>query len=111
KEIGQHIMRTCADSLKRVTLELGGKSPNIVFADADLAEAVPGTAWGIFGNQGEVCSAGSRIFVERAVYDDVLAGLVDEAKGIRIGSGFDPEVTMGPLVSSEQLERVQGYIA
>ena len=110
KEIGQHIMRTCADSLKRVTLELGGKSPNIVFADADLAEAVPGTAWGIFGNQGEVCSAGSRIFVERAVYDDVLAGLVDQAKDIRIGSGFDPEVTMGPLVSSEQRDRVKGYI-
>jgi len=110
KEIGQHIMRTCADSLKRVTLELGGKSPNIVFADADLAAAVTGSAWGIFGNQGEVCSAGSRIFVERPVYDEVLAGLVDEAKGIRIGSGFDPEVTMGPLVSSEQRDRVQGYI-
>jgi acyl-CoA reductase-like NAD-dependent aldehyde dehydrogenase len=93
-----------------VTLELGGKSPNIVFADADLAEAVPGSAWGIFGNHGEVCSAGSRIFVERAVYDDVLSGLVDAAKDIRIGSGFDPEVTMGPLVSAEQRDRVQGYI-
>ena len=103
-------MRTCADSLKRVTLELGGKSPNIVFADADLAAAVTGSAWGIFGNQGEVCSAGSRIFVERPVYDEVLAGLVDAAKGIRIGSGFDPEVTMGPLVSAEQRDRVQGYI-
>ncbi len=110
KEIGQHIMRTCADQLKRVTLELGGKSPNIVFADADLAEAVPGTAWGIFGNQGEVCSAGSRIFVERPVYDEVLSGIVDAAKDIRIGSGFDPEVTMGPLVSAEQRDRVQGYI-
>ena len=110
KAIGQHIMRTCADSLKRVTLELGGKSPNIVFADADLAEAIPGSAWGIFGNQGEVCSAGSRIFVERPVYDEVLAGMVDAAKEIKIGSGFDPDVTMGPLVSAKQRDRVQGYI-
>ena len=110
KAVGQHIMRLCADDLKRVTLELGGKSPNIVFADADLGEAVPGTALGIFGNQGEVCSAGSRIFVQRPVYDDVLAGLVDEARAIKLGSGLDPEVTMGPLVSAAQRERVEGYI-
>ena len=110
KAVGQHIMRLCADDLKRVTLELGGKSPNIVFADADLGEAVPGTATGIFGNQGEVCSAGSRIFVQRPVYDDVLAGLVDEAKAIKLGSGLDPDVTMGPLVSATQRERVEGYI-
>ncbi|CAN0367041.1 unnamed protein product, partial [Phaeothamnion confervicola] len=70
KEIGKLIMRTCADQLKRVTLELGGKSPNIVFADADLAVAVPGSCNGVFGNQGEVCSAGSRVFVERSIYDE-----------------------------------------
>lgn len=110
KVVGQRIMRLCADDLKRVTLELGGKSPNIVFADADLATAVPGTAEGIFGNQGEVCSAGSRIFVERSVYDEVLSGLVDEARAMTLGSGFDPDVTMGPLVSAAQRERVEGYI-
>ena len=104
------IQKNAADTLKRVTFELGGKSPNIVFADADLAEAVPGTALGIFGNQGEVCSAGSRIFVQRPVYDEVLAGLVDEAKALTLGSGLDPDVTMGPLVSAAQRERVEGYI-
>lgn len=111
KEIGKLIMRTCADQLKRVTLELGGKSPNIVFADAPLANAVPGTCNGIFGNQGEVCSAGSRVFVEAAVYDDVLAAFTAHAAGIRLGSGLDPATTMGPLVSAEQFERVTSYVA
>jgi acyl-CoA reductase-like NAD-dependent aldehyde dehydrogenase len=110
KEIGKLIMRTCADQLKRVTLELGGKSPNIVFADADLAAAVPGTCNGIFGNQGEVCSAGSRVFVERRVYDDVLSAMTAFAQDIRLGSGLDPATTMGPLVSQEQKERVEGYV-
>jgi acyl-CoA reductase-like NAD-dependent aldehyde dehydrogenase len=110
RDIGVLIMRTCADQLKRVTLELGGKSPNIVFADADLTRAIPGTAAGIFGNQGEVCSAGSRIFVEDAVYDDVLRGLVDEASALRLGSGLDPDTAMGPLVSAEQKARVESYI-
>ncbi len=110
KEIGKLIMRTCADQLKRVTLELGGKSPNIVFADADLAAAVPGTSNGVFGNQGEVCSAGSRVFVEAAVYDDVLEAMTGFAAGIRLGSGLDPDTTMGPLVSREQKERVEGYV-
>jgi betaine-aldehyde dehydrogenase len=110
KEIGVHIMRTCADQLKRVTLELGGKSPNIVFADASLDLAVPGTCNGIFGNQGEVCSAGSRVFVERGIYDDVLAAMVDHAREIRLGSGLDPQTTMGPLVSAEQRDRVNGYV-
>lgn len=110
KEIGKLIMRTCADQLKRVTLELGGKSPNIVFADARLAAAVPGTCNGIFGNQGEVCSAGSRVFVQRAVYDEVLAAMVSHAAGIRLGSGLDADTTMGPLVSAEQQQRVEGYV-
>jgi acyl-CoA reductase-like NAD-dependent aldehyde dehydrogenase len=103
-------MRTCADQLKRVTLELGGKSPNIVFADADLAAAVPGTSNGVFGNQGEVCSAGSRVFVEAAIYDEVLQAMTDFAGSIRLGSGLDPATTMGPLVSREQRDRVEGYI-
>jgi acyl-CoA reductase-like NAD-dependent aldehyde dehydrogenase len=110
KEVGKLIMRTAADSLKRVTLELGGKSPNIVFADADLAVAVPGTCNGVFGNQGEVCSAGSRVFVEASVYDDALAAMVDHAGTIRLGSGLDPDTTMGPLVSHEQQRRVEGYV-
>lgn len=110
RDVGVLIQRSCADQLKRVTLELGGKSPNIVYADADLASAVPGTCSGVFGNQGEVCSAGSRVFVERAIYDDVLAAMIAEAADIRLGSGLDPSTTMGPLVSAEQLDRVRGYI-
>lgn len=110
REIGVHVMRTCADQLKRVTLELGGKSPNIVFADATMELAIPGTCNGIFGNQGEVCSAGSRVFVESSVYDDVLVAMTDVAAGIRLGSGLDPETTMGPLVSGEQRDRVRGYV-
>jgi acyl-CoA reductase-like NAD-dependent aldehyde dehydrogenase len=81
-----------------------------VFADARLDEADPGTCNGVFGNQGEVCSAGSRVFVERAVYDDVLAAMVEHAGGIRLGSGLDPATTMGPLVSAEQRDRVNGYV-
>jgi acyl-CoA reductase-like NAD-dependent aldehyde dehydrogenase len=103
-------MREGADTLKRVTLELGGKSPNIVFSDALLDEAVPGTCSGIFWNQGEVCSAGSRIFVERPIYDDTLAAMVDIGSEVRLGRGLDPATTMGPLVSREQQERVLGYI-
>ncbi len=110
KEIGKLIMRTCADQLKRVTLELGGKSPNIVFADADLAAAVPGSCNGVFGNQGEVCSAGSRVFVERSIYDETLQAMTDHAATIRLGSGLDPATTMGPLVSAEQMGRVGDYI-
>ncbi|HEX2234896.1 MAG TPA: aldehyde dehydrogenase family protein [Actinomycetota bacterium] len=110
REVGVIVMREGADTLKRVTLELGGKSPNIVFSDALLDEAVPGTCSGIFWNQGEVCSAGSRIFVERAIYDDTLAAMVDIGSGVRLGRGLDPATTMGPLVSREQQERVLGYI-
>ena len=110
RDVGSLVMRTCADQLKRVTLELGGKSPNIVFADADMARAVPGTCNGIFGNQGEVCSAGSRVFVQRDVYDDVLAAMSSFAGSIRLGSGLDPQTTMGPLVSAEQRDRVESYV-
>ncbi len=108
--VGRHIQRTCADQLKRVTLELGGKSPNIVFGDAPIAEAIAGTAAGIFGNQGEVCSAGSRVFVHASVYDEVLDGMVEQAGAIRLGSGLDEATTMGPLVSAAQRDRVRSYV-
>src|SRR5690606_23291152 len=107
-EVGKVITRAAADTLKRVTLELGGKSPNLMFADADMAEAVAGTAMGIFANQGEICSAGSRVLVDRSIYDDVLEALVNEARTLRLGSGLDPETTMGPVISAEHRETVTG---
>ena len=109
-EVGKTIMRGGADTVKRVTLELGGKSPNIVFADADFDAAVEGTASGVFGNQGEVCSAGSRVLVERPLYDAMLSALVMRAEAVRLGDGLDEDTTMGPLISKEQEERVSRYI-
>jgi betaine-aldehyde dehydrogenase len=110
RDVGKLIMRSGADTLKRVTLELGGKSPNIVFADAEFEAAVEGSANGIFWNQGEICSAGSRVFIERAIYDDALNKLVEHARAVRVGDGRDADTTMGPLVSKEQQERVLHYI-
>ena len=110
KEVGKIIMRSGADTLKRVTLELGGKSPNIVFSDADLPSAFEGTGNGVFWNQGEICSAGTRVFVDRAVYDDAVNAFVDRAKDIRLGRGLDDATTMGPLISKEQQDRVARYI-
>ena len=109
-EVGRTVLRSGADTLKRVTLELGGKSPNIVFADAGFEQAIEGTCNGIFWNQGEICSAGSRVFVEAAIYDDALEAMTERANAVRLGSGLDPETTMGPLVSKEQQERVLSYI-
>jgi acyl-CoA reductase-like NAD-dependent aldehyde dehydrogenase len=109
-EVGKTVMREGADTLKRVTLELGGKSPNIVFADADFDLAIDGTCNGIFWNQGEICSAGSRVFVQRPIYDRALEAMVERGRDVRLGNGLDPETTMGPLVSKEQQERVLGYI-
>jgi acyl-CoA reductase-like NAD-dependent aldehyde dehydrogenase len=110
RDVGVHIQRTCAAQLKRVTLELGGKSPNIVFADADMDAAIAGTCAGVFGNQGEVCSAGSRVFVERSIYDETLEAMSVQAATIRLGSGLDPDTTMGPLVSAAQRDRVLEYV-
>ncbi len=110
REVGKMIMRSGADTLKRVTLELGGKSPNIVFADADFEAAVEGSANGVFWNQGEICSAGSRVFVDRAIYDDALGAIVERARSVKLGAGLDESTTMGPLVSREQQERVARYI-
>src|SRR5712691_9410305 len=110
KDVGKIIMRSGADTLKRVTLELGGKSPNIVFADAEFDAAIEGSANGIFWNQGEICSAGSRVFVEKPIYDDALSALSEHARNVRLGFPLDEDTTMGPLVSEEQRARVERYI-
>ncbi len=110
-EVGRLIVAASGKSnLKKITLELGGKSPNIIFADADLSAAIPGAASAIFFNHGQCCCAGSRLYVHKSVYDKVVDGVANEAKQIRLGSGFDPATQMGPLVSQEQLDRVCGYI-
>lgn len=109
-EVGREIVKASAGNMKRVTMELGGKSPNIVFADADPEAAARGMFNGIFYNQGQTCSAGSRIFVERPMYEKAVAALAERAKTIRQGNGLDPKMQMGPLVSKEQKERVLGYV-
>jgi phenylacetaldehyde dehydrogenase len=109
-EVGKLIVKAAAEDLKRVTLELGGKSPNVVFADADLETAISGAANAIFFNHGQCCCAGSRLYIESDVYDDVLAGVADHAEHIKVGRGLDAGTEMGPLVSAEQLERVTGYL-
>src|SRR6185436_3877980 len=90
--------------------ELGGKSPNIILADADIEAAIRGASGGVFFNQGEVCSAGSRIIVERKVYDRFVEGLDERTRTIRVGDPLDPETYMGPVVSEEQFDRVLSYI-
>ncbi len=110
-EVGRLIVQAASRSnLKKVTLELGGKSPNIVFADADLAAAIPGAANAIFFNHGQCCCAGSRLYVQQSVFDEVVEGVAAEAKQIHVGCGFDHQSQMGPLVSQEQMERVCSYI-
>jgi acyl-CoA reductase-like NAD-dependent aldehyde dehydrogenase len=108
--VGKEIMRGAADTLKRVTLELGGKSPNIVFADADIDNAVKGAVNGIFYGKGEVCNAGSRLFVESKVQDEFLEKLVGRAKKMVPGDPLDPKTRMGAIVSQEQMQTVLGYI-
>jgi acyl-CoA reductase-like NAD-dependent aldehyde dehydrogenase len=107
---GRSILHSSADALKRVTLELGGKSPNIVFADADLDAAAGGAFGGIFFNQGQACVAGSRLLVEEPVADSLIERLVDKAKSLRLGHGLDPETQMGPLISAQHRQRVLGYV-
>ena len=110
-ETGQSIVRASAGNMKRLTLELGGKSPNIIFADADLEAAIPGSATAIFANSGQVCSAGSRLFVEQPVYDRVVEGIAAIGARLRVGPGIDSDTEMGPLVSERQLDRVLSYMA
>jgi acyl-CoA reductase-like NAD-dependent aldehyde dehydrogenase len=109
-EVGKKIARVCTDTLKKVTLELGGKSPNIIFPDADMKFAIRGALNAIYFNQGEVCTAGSRLFIHSSVYDQVMSGLSEGASRMKVGVGIDPATDMGPLVSQEQLNRVTGYI-
>ncbi len=110
-EVGQKIVRAAAGNLKRMSMELGGKSPNIVFADADLDAAVPGAAMAVFQNSGQICSAGTRLYVQRPVYEDFVARVAAYAKTLRVGDPLDPETQLGPVVSAEQLDRVCGYLA
>ncbi len=108
---GKALLDAAKTNLKRLTLELGGKSPAIVMADADLSLAVPGTARGIFANGGQVCVAGSRIYAARPIYDEFIERLALEAGKLRLGHGLDPEVDLGPLVSRRQADRVAAYVA
>ena len=108
--VGKEIMRSAADTLKRVTLELGGKSPNIVFADSDLDTAVKGAINGIFYGKGEVCCAGSRLFVESKVKDEFMEKLVQRAKKLQPGDPLDPKTRLGAIVSEQQMKTVLGYI-
>ena len=108
-EVGKIVMRGAAGTLKNISLELGGKSPNIFFADADFEAAVDGALFGVFINQGEVCSAGSRILVQRPIYKKFVDAMVEKARRIKLGPGMERDTKMGPLVSREQFDRVRQY--
>ena len=110
-EVGRLIVQAAAGNLKKVTLELGGKSPQVLYKDADMGLAIPGAANGIFFNQGQCCNAGSRLYIEHDAYDEVVQGISDEAKKIKLGPGLDPDTQMGPLISAEQHEKVLGYLS
>jgi len=109
-EVGKLIVNASKGNLKRVTLELGGKSPNIIFADANIENAIQGAASAIFFNHGQCCCAGSRLFVEQKVYDQVVAGLTKAANSIKLGRGLDDTTQMGPMVSKEQHVKVLNYV-
>ncbi len=109
-EVGRLILQAAAGNLKKVSLELGGKSPNLVFADADMKATIPGAAGAIFFNHGQCCCAGSRLYIEQSIFDHVVHGVAEQAKKIKLGPGFDPETSMGPLVSEEQMNRVCSYL-
>jgi aldehyde dehydrogenase (NAD+) len=107
---GQAIMRAAAGNLKRLSLELGGKSPNIIFADADLDAAAPMASMAVFGNTGQVCVAGTRVYVERPIYDEFIARMAQVADGLVVGNSLDPATQIGPLVSEQHLRRVSSYL-
>ncbi|GAS86525.1 aldehyde dehydrogenase family protein [Mycolicibacterium brisbanense] len=109
-EVGKKIVNAASGNLKKVSLELGGKSPQVVFADADLEAAIPGVASGFLFNHGQTCTAGTRLLVEDAVFDEFTQGVAEHAAGLRIGPGLDPTNDIGPLVSREQLTKVTGYL-
>ncbi|HSE49834.1 MAG TPA: aldehyde dehydrogenase family protein [Terriglobales bacterium] len=109
-EVGRLVLQAASGNLKKVSLELGGKSPNVVFADSDVKGAIKGAASAIFFNHGQCCCAGSRLFIEQPIFDQVVEGVAEQAKKIRVGSGLEPDTQMGPLVSKEQLDRVCGFL-
>lgn len=109
-EVGKKIVNAASGNLKKVSLELGGKSPQVVFADADLEAAIPGVASGFLFNHGQTCTAGTRLLVEDAIFDEFTQGVAEHAAGLRIGPGLDPTNDIGPLVSREQLTKVTGYL-
>jgi aldehyde dehydrogenase (NAD+) len=109
-EVGKSIVRAAAGNLKRVTLELGGKSPVLIFDDADIKRASAAAAWGIFTNTGQACVAGSRIFAEAKVYDQVVEGISKVAKRMKIGNGIEKDTVLGPVISQRQMDRILGYI-
>jgi phenylacetaldehyde dehydrogenase len=109
-EVGKLITRAATGNLKKLTLELGGKSPVVVLPDADIASTVEGIAGGIFWNTGQVCSAGTRLFVHDAVYDEIVEGVAEAGRALTLGSPLDTSVDLGPLISEKQLERVTGYV-
>ena len=109
-EVGRKILHASEGNLKRVTLELGGKSPNIVFSDANLKRASRGSMTGVFLNSGQVCTAGTRILVEKSVHDEFVSALVDATNSMKVGHPLEDDTGMGPVVSAEQFERVMGYI-
>jgi acyl-CoA reductase-like NAD-dependent aldehyde dehydrogenase len=107
---GGEIMRLCSDPIKRVTLELGGKSPNLVFADANLADAIPSSVWAIYYAAGQSCEARSRLLVEQSLYDDVVAQVTDLAGRVKVGDPLDPETQMGSLISTSHRDKVHGFV-
>jgi len=109
-ETGSEIMRLASDPIKRITLELGGKSPNVVFADADLADAIPSSVWSIYYSAGQSCEARSRIIVEESLYDDFVSSFSEAAEKLKVGDPLDPETQVGSLISKDHLERVHGYV-
>ena len=109
-EVGRKIMAAAAGTIKKVSLELGGKSPNIVFADADMEAAVRMAMFGVFSNSGQICTAATRLFLETGIHDEFVDKLATFTRGVKVGTGFEDGVLVGPLVSSEQLERVSGYL-
>ena len=109
--VGKRLLASAAGNLKRLSLELGGKSPVVIYPDADLAKAIPGAAMSIFANSGQVCAAGSRLYVHEDVADQVIAGIAAFAESLAVGPGLDPSTKLGPLISEQQRERVLDYIA
>jgi phenylacetaldehyde dehydrogenase len=110
-EVGKLVVQAASGNLKKVSLELGGKAPLIIYRDADIDAAIANAATAAFFNHGQCCTSGSRLYVEHDVYDDVVTGIAEQARKIRVAPAFDPDTQMGPLISGEQFERVSGYLA